>query len=168
MRRWSVRAYTPDDLRAVHEINQSQVPMVGSESIAALERIAELAVVNLVATVGEQVAGFALVLPPGTDYESDNYAWFGERFADFVYLDRVAILPEFQRVGIGRGLYDEIARLAPQVRPGATDWLLEVNLRPRNDRSLAFHAAMGFVEVGQHESRAGYRVAMMARPLVSG
>lgn len=164
-----VRTYSPADLAAVHAINQGEVPAVGSVTPEQLAHIAEQSLIALVAEDDSApdgpVAGFALVLGPGADYGSDNYAWFSERYADFLYLDRVAISPAYQRHGVGRALYDEVARLAGEVRPTATDWLLEVNLRPRNDRSLAFHAAMGFGEVGQHESRAGYLVSMMSRPL---
>jgi len=163
----TVRAYSPADLATVHAINQAEVPAVGSEPVEEIEHIAAISAIALVATVDDAIAGFTLVLPPGTDYKSDNYAWFAERYADFLYLDRVAIAPPYQRMGIGRALYDEVAAQARRARPSATDWLLEVNLRPRNDRSLAFHAALGFQEVGQHESRHGYLVSMMARPLVS-
>lgn len=165
-----VRPYSPADLAAVHAINEGEVPAVGSVTPKQLAHIAGESALALVAEldgsrVGGELAGFALVLGPGADYWSDNYAWFSERYTDFLYLDRVAIPTQFQRRGLGRALYDAIAAAAPTTRPTATDWLLEVNLRPRNDRSLAFHAAMGFVEVGQHESRAGYLVSMMARSL---
>jgi predicted GNAT superfamily acetyltransferase len=44
---------------------------------------------------------------------------------------------------------------------------LEVNLEPRNDQSLAFHAALGFVEVGQQMTDYGTRVSLMTKPLQS-
>ncbi len=165
----TIRAYTPADLDAVHAINQAEVPRVGSETRDALAAIAEQSIIAPVAVAGDgSVLGFAMVLGPDADYGSDNYAWFCQRYTDFVYLDRVAIPPEHQRRGIGRALYDHVAATAATVRPTATDWTLEVNLRPANERSLAFHTAMGFVEVGQHESRHGYLVAMMAKALPSG
>ena len=165
---FEIREYHPDDLADVHAINQGEVPRVGSESIDALAHIAAESILAPVAidTDSGAVLGFAMVLGADADYGSDNYAWFRERYADFVYLDRVAIPPTHQRRGIGRALYDYVGAHARTVRPAATDWTLEVNLRPRNDRSLAFHTAMGFVEVGQHESRHGYLVAMMAKPLI--
>ncbi len=165
---FAIRPYAPADLDAVHAINQAEVPRVGSETRAALAHIAAESIIAPVAvdTAGT-VLGFAMVLGPDADYDSDNYAWFRERYADFVYLDRVAIPPDHQRRGIGRALYEFVAVTAGSARPNATAWTLEVNLRPRNERSLAFHTAMGFAEVGQHESRHGYLVAMMAKPLGS-
>lgn len=164
----TIRAFTPDDLDAVHAINQAEVPRVGSETVDALAAIAAESLLAPVAVdANGTIVGFAMVLGPDAAYDSDNYLWFRERYDDFVYLDRVAIPPAHQRRGIGRALYDHVATAAPVARPTATDWTLEVNLRPRNDRSLAFHTAMGFVEVGQHESRHGYLVAMMAKALLT-
>ena len=164
-----VRAYTSSDLAAVHTINEAEAPAVGSvtpERMAHIAAESAIALVAVDAAAGaDAVAGFALVLGPGADYDSDNYAWFAARYPDFVYLDRVAVAPTHRRRGVGRALYDAVAAAAPSARPAATDWVLEVNLRPRNDTSLAFHAAMGFREVGQHESRAGYLVSMMSRTL---
>ena len=162
-----VRPYTTADLAAVHAVNQAEVPAVGSVTPDRMAHIAAESAIALVAadTQTGELAGFALVLGPGADYDSDNYAWFAARYPDFVYLDRVAVAPTHRRRGVGRALYDAVAAAAPSARPAATDWVLEVNLRPRNDTSLAFHAAMGFREVGQHESRAGYLVSMMSRTL---
>ena len=161
-----LRAYRPDDLVVVHAVNQAEVPAVGDETIAALHHIAEQSVIALVAEEEEgALAGFCLVLAPGAEYDSGNYRWFSERYHDFVYLDRIAIAPAFQRRGLGRALYAEVERLAAEYCPGATDFTLEVNLRPRNDTSLAFHTSLGFVEVGQRETSYGTLVSLMAKPL---
>lgn len=160
-----LRAYRPDDLLTVHAINEAEVPAVGTETPAALAHIADVSTIALVAEVGGEIAGFCLVLAPGADYDSMNYRWFSERYDDFVYLDRVAIAPAFQRRGVGRAMYAEVERLARERHPGATHFTLEVNLRPRNDISLAFHRELGFGEVGQQETDYGALVSLMAKPL---
>lgn len=160
-----LRAYRRDDLATIHAINQAEVPAVGDETIDALGHIADESIVALVAEEGGVAAGFCLVLAPGADYDSGNYVWFSQRYDDFVYLDRVAIAPAFQRRGLGRTIYAEVERLSGERRPNATVFTLEVNLRPRNDTSLAFHAALGFVEVGQRETSYGALVSLMAKPL---
>ena len=119
------------DLPEVHAINEAAVPAVGSESVGDLAHIGDESVIALVAVneVTGEVGGFCMVLVPGADYDSGNYAWFSERYDDFVYLDRVAIAPAYQRQGVGRALYAEVERLAAVRRPTATDFTLEVNLR---------------------------------------
>jgi len=160
-----LREFAPADLETVHTINDGAVPAVGSEPPEALAHIAAQSTIALVVEVDAEIAGFCFVLPPGADYGSKNYAWFAERYDDFVYLDRVAIPQRFQRRGIGRVLYAEVERLAVERRPAATDFTLEVNVRPRNERSLAFHAELGFIEVGQRETDYGARVSMMSKSL---
>ncbi len=165
-----IRDYTAADLAAVHAINQAEVPAVGEETPEALARIGELSTIALVAVDepedgGGTIGGFCMVLEPGTEYESGNYRWFDERYDSFVYLDRIAIAPSFQRRGLGRRFYAEVERLAAERCPDAEQFTLEVNLRPRNDNSLAFHAALGFVEVGQRETSYGALVSLMAKPL---
>lgn len=160
-----LRAYHPDDLVTIHAINQAEVPAVGDETVEALGHIAEQSAIALVAEEDGVTAGFCLVLAPGADYGSGNYLWFSERYDDFVYLDRVAIAPAFRRRGLGRTMYLEVERLAAQRCPAATDFTLEVNLRPRNDTSLAFHETLGFVEVGRRETSYGSLVSLMAKPL---
>jgi uncharacterized protein len=160
-----LRAYAPADLAAIHAINEAEVPAVGTETIEDLEHIANQSMIGLVAEVEDQIAGFCLVLAPNADYDSINYLWFSEFYDDFVYLDRVAISPAFQRRGIGRAMYAEVERLSAERRPSATVFALEVNLRPRNDISLGFHAELGFIEVGQQETGYGALVSLMAKPL---
>ena len=159
-----VRLLTPDDLEDVLTLNEAAVPAVGSLDARRLAHLYEQATVALAAcaepTDGAPVVGFCLVLGPGADYGSVNYRWFTERYDDFAYLDRVAIDPAHQGLGLGRELYDEVER---QVE--APWFTLEVNLRPRNDGSLKFHERLGFHEVGQQETDYGMLVSLQAKRL---
>lgn len=160
-----MRDYRADDIPAIHAINDAEVPAVGSATPDHLAHIASQSVIALVAEIDDQIAGFCFVLAPGADYDSRNYAWFAARYDDFVYLDRVAIAPAFQRRGIGRAMYAHVEHLTAVRRPSASDFTLEVNIRPRNDGSLAFHTGLGFVEVGQRETDYDTQVSMMTRQL---
>jgi predicted GNAT superfamily acetyltransferase len=160
-----LREYHADDLPTIHAINEAAYPAVGTETIEDLGHIGSESIIALIAEADGEIAGFCFVLAPGADYDSMNYQWFLERYGDFLYLDRVAISPAFQRRGLGHAMYAEVERLAAERRPRATDFTLEVNLRPRNDQSLAFHAQLGFVEVGQQETDYGALVSLMAKPL---
>ena len=157
-----MRPLTDDDLPAALALNNANVPAVNELDPDSLRAIVEVSTVALAAVdpTGSALVGFCLVLPPGTDYGSGNYAWFGERYDDFVYLDRVAVDADRRALGVGRALYAEVERLV------AAQWfLLEVNLRPRNDVSLAFHERLGFTEVGQRETDYGFLCSMLAKRL---
>ena len=91
-------------------------------------------------------AGFVITFAAGSAYDSENYRWFTERHAHgFYYLDRIVLHEDFRRRGLGGFVYDELEDVAR--RHGRL--ALEVNLVPRNDASLAFHAARGYREVGR-------------------
>ena len=62
-------------------------------------------------------------------------------------------------------MYAEVERRAAELRPTATDFTLEVNLRPRNDQSLAFHAARGYREVGHLTQADGHQTVMLEKAL---
>jgi predicted GNAT superfamily acetyltransferase len=160
-----LRSYRPDDLARLYVINEGAYPGVASETIEKLGQIADESVITVVAELDGEIAGFCLVLAPDADYDSVNFIWFGERYDDFVYLDRVAVDPAFKRRGVGRAMYAEVERLIAERCPTATEFTLEVNIEPRNDESLAFHRQLGFVEVGQQVTDYGTTVSLMSKPL---
>lgn len=157
----TIRDLQPSDLEAATAINNANTPAVGEASAAHLAHLLGQSAIALAAvTPGEDLAGFCIVLAPGADYGSVNYRWFTERYDDFVYLDRVAVAEHARNAGVGTALYSEVER-----RAAAPWFLLEVNLRPRNDGSLRFHHRLGFVEVGQQETDYGILVSLLAKPL---
>ena len=99
-----------------------------------------------VAVVDAQVAGFVLTFRAGAPYENANFAWFSARYSRFDYVDRIVVDSAYAGRGIGQALY---AAVFERARRDATDVVgCEINLVPPNPRSLAFHARLGFVEVG--------------------
>ena len=173
-----LRTATEADLPRLLQINQDNVPAVGT---ADADHLATLLGWSLIALVdvpdiglpGDPVPGvdplaplgFCVVMGPGVAYRSPNYRWFAERYADFVYLDRIAFDRRATGQGRGPAMYAEVERLARELRPGATELTLEVNLQPPNDGSLRFHRRLGFTEVGRLEPGPGKLVSLMARSL---
>jgi len=85
----------------------------------------------------------------GWPYDSPNFLWFRARCRRFVYVDRIAVAPSARGRGLARRLYDDL--FAETHRRGHAHVVCEVN--PASD---AFHAALGFVEVGRasiHDNR---------------
>ena len=160
----TVRPIEPGDLARVLEINQANVPEVGSIDAERLDYLVAESTLALVVALGGQVLGFCLVLPPDSTYDSVNYRWFAERFDDFMYLDRVAFDAEAQGRGLGTLLYEEVDRQLASL-DNAGRLTLEVNDDPPNETSLAFHAKRGFTEVGRQDTPYGIEVSMQSRPV---
>jgi uncharacterized protein len=108
-----------------------------------------------------EVVAFALAFAPDTAYDSENYRWFSKRFARFLYLDRVVVAESLRRHGTGTLLYDAIEDAAVELER----MVCEVNVLPRNDASLAFHRARGYVEIGRLEHGPQKVVALLSKEL---
>lgn len=159
--RWTPRPYEPADADAVLALNQSSLDAVGPLDRDRLDWIVDLADRCLVINEGDQLAGFALLIGPGTAYDSPNYGWFTQRYAGFGYLDRIVVDPTYRRTGVGSCLYD--ATEAASARHGRM--ALEVYTEPPNEASLAFHRSRGYVEVGRLEQSNGKICGMFIKEL---
>ena len=152
------------DHDAVRALNNSAVPHVNELAPAEFAWIASHAGYFRVAEDDAGLIGFVIAFPPGLDYWSLNYRWFSERGGDFFYLDRVVVAEHARNSGVGRALYEDIDRFASGTWSYIT---LEVNLKPPNPGSLAFHERLGFRQVGVREEESGTKsVALMERATV--
>lgn len=95
--------------------------------------------------VGEADA-FLLAFDQDANYDSENFLWFKVRYPRFAYVDRVAVAAHARGRGLARAFYE--ALFAKARAAGHTLITCEVNSDPPNPGSDAFHAAMGFREVG--------------------
>ena len=92
------------------------------------------------------VDAFLLAFDQHADYDSPNFLWFRERYARFVYVDRIVVAPSARGHGLARRLY--AALFTEAAHAGHRCVVCEVNSDPPNPESDALHAALGFVEVG--------------------
>jgi len=98
---------------------------------------------------------FMLAFDQDARYDSPNFIWFRARYPRFVYVDRIVVAPTARGRGCARRLYDDLFEHA--VRAGHDRIVCEVNKTPPNPASDAFHAALGFVEVGTASVHGGSR-----------
>jgi predicted GNAT superfamily acetyltransferase len=89
---------------------------------------------------------FLIALDHNAAYVNPNFSWFRERRKSFVYIDRVIVAQASRGHGIGRKLYQDLFGAATQA--GYDRVVCEVNIQPPNPASEAFHAAMGFIGIG--------------------
>jgi predicted GNAT superfamily acetyltransferase len=106
-------------------------------------------------------AGFVVTAHSGAGFDSENFAWFAERYDDYCYLDRIVVHEDARRLGLARRVYDEVEARAALTVPVLT---LEVNIDPPNEASLAFHAGRGYEPVGERFI-VDHTVAMMVKRL---
>lgn len=159
-----VRELAPADWPTVLALNQASVRELSPMDEERLGFILALAHRALVAEDQDRVAAFAIAVAPGTAYDSANYRWFSERYERFLYLDRIAVAETHRRRGLGALLYEGMEDAAlPFGR-----MVCDVNVRPRNDASLAFHAARGYEDVGRLQHGEVKTVALMSKELGGG
>lgn len=93
-----------------------------------------------------KLEAFLLAFDQAADYDSLNFLWFRERYLRFVYVDRIAVAKSARGRGHARRLYEDLFARAAEA--GHDIVVAEVNADPPNPASDAFHAALGFREVG--------------------
>src|SRR5690242_5816672 len=123
---------TDDDTEPVLKLNAHSVWALSPLDADALDLARSRAALALVCELDGQVVAFTIVYGPGSSYQSMNYAWHAERFEDFLYLDRIAVDPDFRRRGIANAIYDTVEDAAK--KHGRL--VCEVNSDPPNEVSL--------------------------------
>jgi hypothetical protein len=156
-------AELPGEVDGILALNNAAVPAVNGLGATDLLELARMGAVR-VAVDGAELLGAVVTLGPGRPYDSLNYAWFVERYDDFLYIDRVVVAPAARGRGVGRLLYEDvIGQARREQRPRVAS---EVNVDPPNPVSHAFHARLGFEPVAERlNEREGKVVAMMVRPV---
>ena len=158
-----IRDAAPTDFPAILELNAESVQFLSPLSLARLDRLHQMAAYHKVVERDGTVAAFLLALREGADYDSPNYAWFAERYPEFLYIDRIVVAPTARGHGFAAALYEDIIAFASCA--GALPLTCEFDLNPPNPASMRFHAGMGFHEVGtQWLYGRTKQVSMQARP----
>ena len=107
-----------------------------------------------------------LAFDQDADYDSPNFLWFRARYPRFVYVDRVVVAPSARGRGLARQLYQGLFERAALA--GHDRVVCEVNAEPPNPVSDAFHAALGFAEVGSASIHAGRKTVRYYERRIAG
>jgi len=102
---------------------------------------------RVIETKQGEVAGFLLALREEAGYSSVNYLWMGERYRQFLYVDRVVVAPDQQGKRLGQLLYTDLFAFARE--NGIAVVTCEFDIDPPNEASRRFHSRFGFREVGR-------------------
>ncbi len=158
-----LRAVTPADHAALLALNEDSVLELSPLDEQRLRYILALAHRSLLVERDGETLAFAIAIASGTEYDSRNYARLRELFERFLYLDRIAVAAGARREGLGAMLYDAIEEDARTFGR----MVLDVNVVPPNEPSLAFHAARGYQPLEQLE-HAEKTVVLMSKELGGG
>ena len=145
------------------EINEQGLPGTGKVSLDEMKNLLNISELSVGAFEDDSLLGFVICLLPNTAYGSLNYAWFNQRFENFIYVDRVAVDEKYRNQGIGQALYDTVFDYASEHKLPVT---AEVSLRPQNLGSDRFHLRHGFSAIAEvdHGDKA---VTMYIRNIMS-
>jgi uncharacterized protein len=154
-----MRAIQETDLASVCALNHADVQFTSPMDQPRLRQLLQLACFARVALVNGVVAGFIIAMPAEAPYENHNFAWFKQRYSDFIYIDRIVIGLAYRKLKLATALYSALLESARC--EGKRHLTCEYNLTPLNAASARFHERFGFREVGCQNTVVGAkRVAM--------
>lgn len=159
-----IRDVTAHDHPAILALNlefERYLSPLDAVQLAAYDALSDY---HRVACVDGAVAGFLLAMREGTGYDGVNYRWFAQRYAQFLYVDRVVIAQAHQGLHVGSRLYADLCAHARS--HGVARVTLEYDIQPPNEGSRRFHERLGFREVGRQHVAGGHKlVSLQELPL---
>lgn len=154
-----LRAFDTTDFEQVLQLNQDNTPEVGSLDAKGLQWHVDNNDYFKVFEQQAEIVGFLIGYLPGADYQSPNYQWFESRYAKHCYIDRIAIAKAGRGQGLASKFYQDFEQFG--LAHGAEYLSCEVNVKPANPASMAFHQKLGFTEVGQQATEGGSKVVSL-------
>ena len=141
-----------DALRPLHELDRAALLALNNAHAAELSWLDDARLDRLLGwaalAVGVAPMRAALIaFDQSSPYDGRHFAWFAARYERFVYVDRVVVAAEARGQGLARRLYRHVFQQA--AARGCDLITCEVNSQPANPGSDSFHAALGFVPVGE-------------------
>lgn len=131
---------------ALNNANAAQTSHLTADELANMLGAAFLALQS-----GDGCDGLLLAFDQDAAYQSENFLWFHARLPRFIYVDRIIVAHRARGRGLARQLYERL--FAAATAAGSPCIACEINVRPPNPGSDAFHEAMGFEEVGRAQLR---------------
>lgn len=141
-----IRDIEPQDMAQIVTSNEREVQWTSPLDAEQLQELLALAAYQKVIVEENRVAGFLIAMFANSNYNNQNFHWFSERYSDFCYVDRIVINKSAAGKGYGRALYTDLFSCA--TANACKSVVCEYTSAPLNEPSAAFHAIMGFVEVG--------------------
>ena len=148
-----LKNYTDDFFSFLLKSNNVNKPEVGALDEEKLQLLIDQANYCKIVFYNDDPAGFLLCLPENIKYDSINYEWVSERYKNFMYIDRISVIQEFQNKQLGTALYNDLIKYSREENYDII--LCEVNIYPPNPKSIRFHKRFDFIECGSQFTEGG-------------
>ncbi len=166
MKEYSYLPITNGLIAKCHEINEENVPNVGSTTLEVFTNSIENSDFNECIVVENKVVGFIVCFQDSEITKSymgkikhKNFEEINNRVSDFVYIDRIAVDDEYRNKKLGSSLYINVLNFAK--RNSIRHLTAEINLLPSiNKGSFKFHESFGFQEFGKVKYTQDYEVLL--------
>ena len=122
-------------------------------SLLPSEKFEQMIAAASVATYVQPAAGLLLAFQHSDAYDGGHFLWFRQRYARFLYIDRIVVGAAHRNDGVGRLLYADLFARAASL--GQDVVVCEVNVEPPNPVSEKFHERQCFTEVGRATIESG-------------
>jgi uncharacterized protein len=161
---YTIRDCTQPDHSQVLRLNLESEHFLSPLTLAQLESLHTQSWYCRVIAEPEWVRGFLLVLREGAHYDSVNYLWFAARYAQFLYIDRIAVDANARGQHLAQRLYEDLfARARASHFQRIT---CEYDIAPPNEASRRFHERLGFREVGRQRTASGKKTVSLQELLL--
>ncbi|SFQ32895.1 hypothetical protein SAMN04487928_13429 [Butyrivibrio proteoclasticus] len=162
-----IKRIKPNEYSFVLELNQRYVDVLIPMDREELEWLVETAALFEIIYVDNFPAGFIIAFREGlNDYDFKSYKWFEERYPKFLYIDRIVVADSYQNQGLGRVLYKRAFDYAKENEINIL--AAAITTEPYNNKSMLFHAGIGFHEVGNQCIRSNtVKISQQVMELIS-
>ena len=159
------------NIEGCFNLNQDNVPEVGSTSIEEFNNLVQNSDFNLCATFEEKIVGFLISFQDTSKTKSfmykikhKNFNEFKNRINNFMYIDRIAIDVDYRNNGLATIFYEHLLEHCLEV--DVENLSAEINLLPtKNEPSLKFHEKLQFIQIDTKKYNDEYEVSLQKRIL---
>ena len=166
MKEYSFLPINNDLTAKCHELNEKNIPNVGSTTLEELTNSIKNSDYNECIVVDNKVVGFVVCFQDNEQTKSymnavkhKNFKEISSRVKNFLYIDRIAIDDQYRNIKLGSNLYKNILIFA---KHNSLQYLTaEINLLPSvNKTSFKFHESFGFQEFETVKYSEDYEVSL--------
>ncbi len=169
MNNYEYSPITKNLIKKCHELNEANVPNVGSRTLEGLTNSVENSNYNECILLESKVVGFVVCFQDNeltksymNEIKHKNFKEIRNRINNFLYIDRIAVDAEYRNNKLGTGLYSNIIDFAQN--NSINHLTAEINLLPSvNTPSFNFHKSFNFEEFDKVKYSKDYEVSLQKK-----